>query len=349
MLRQRIIANHTHVLACCLVLAAACLCLCGCLGLVRTTTAAANVAGEVITEDEVTNYIEGFRSKNESCETDVGWASFLASAGYTAETMRLYVLETVFIPKAVVRVRCAQLGITVSDDELDQVIEQEKEYYEQRYGADSWASVLASYGYDEESWRENEENRLLEERCKAEVVGEVEPSKSQLQAYINQNAASYSGKHSYYLQFSSVEEAQAALEQLGGTQADVSLKQFRKLGVCINAGWSSVQSDIDQLSTTYTTALNALEAHQVSEPVEDGDAVLLILCNRTFSVDENSFVSLKKIPKPIRAALQEDCAAALADDAFEEWLQEATAETSVSVATMPDGLSYDVNVALADG
>lgn len=332
----------------CLLLAVAGMGLAGCLGLIRSTTVAATVGDVAISEEEVTDYIEGFRSKNENCETDEGWASFLATAGYTTESMRAYVLETAFIPKAVVRANCATLGISVSDEELDRVIEQERAYYEQRYGADSWASVLSSYGYDEESWRENEEDRLLEERCKAQVVGEVEPTQSQFQAYVNQNAVSYNGKHSYYLRFEGVEEAQEALGRLGGTEAEVSLARFGELGEAVNGGWSSVQADQDNLSTAYIAALNELEAHHVSEPVEDGEGVVLILCNRTFSAEADAYVSAKKLPHGIREALREDCATTLADDAFEAWLEQATEEAHVVINDMPAGLPYDVNVALSD-
>lgn len=313
----------------------------------QKSSVAATVGTASISEDTVTEYIEGFRSKNENCETDEGWASFLAKNGYTAESMRNYVLENVFIPHEVVRAKCAEMDITVSEDELSSAIAAEKEYYEQRYGADSWASVLASYGYDEESWRENEEARLLEQRCKDQVVGTIEPSQSQLQTYANENISTYNGKHSYYLSFDSLEEAQAVYDSFDSAD-HVSLEEFSAPGGAVNAGWSSVEADQKRVSADYITALNDLEAKQVSEPMEDGDAYVLIYCDKVFSAKGMTRVKLGKLPQGILAALTSDCEQLLEDEAYDSWLQEATSQMSVTINDMPDGLPYDVNVALDD-
>lgn len=169
-------------------------------------------------EDKVTEFIEGFRSKNAQYETDSGWAEFLKSNGYTSETLRTYVLNTVFIPQELIRQECAKLGIQIGDTELDEVIKQEKSYYEQRYGENSWDSVLASYGYDEESWRENELNRLLEEQLRSMVIDAVTPTEAEIQAQANESASMYNGKDSYYIQFASQQEAQAARDRIAGIE-----------------------------------------------------------------------------------------------------------------------------------
>ena len=165
----------------------------GCFGMKQPPQIAAHVNGVAIPEDKVTEFIEGFRSKNAQYETDSGWAEFLKSNGYTSETLRTYVLNTVFIPQELIRQECAKLGIQVGDTELDEVIKQEKSYYEQRYGANSWDSVLASYGYDEESWRENELNRLLEEQLRSMVIDAVTPTEAEIQAQANESASMYNG------------------------------------------------------------------------------------------------------------------------------------------------------------
>lgn len=96
----------------------------GCFGMKQPPQIAAHVNGVAIPEDKVTEFIEGFRSKNAQYETDSGWAEFLKSNGYTSETLRTYVLNTVFIPQELIRQECAKLGIQVGDTELDEVIKQ---------------------------------------------------------------------------------------------------------------------------------------------------------------------------------------------------------------------------------
>lgn len=78
------------------------LCLSGCFGIPAEAPVAATVNGEAILEEDVTSYIEGFRLKNDAYGTDDGWSSYLASTGYTPESFRQHVLDTVFVPNLVI-------------------------------------------------------------------------------------------------------------------------------------------------------------------------------------------------------------------------------------------------------
>lgn len=216
------------MLACICVLAS--MSLCACLGFSKQASIAATVDGVAITEAEVTSYIEGFRQEKTERETASGWATWLSNNGFTAESLREYVLNTVFIPKAVIRNQAKNMSLEVTEDELDQIIQKEKDYYEERTGVGSWDSVLASYGYDEDKWRDNERDRLLEERLKEAVVTDVKPSASQYKSYGAKIASNYNSKHSYFIAFDSEEAAKEALEELGGTEVQVKLKHFKKLG-----------------------------------------------------------------------------------------------------------------------
>ena len=186
----------------------------GCLGFSQKESVACYVDDVEIYESSVTSYIEGFRNLNEDCETDTGWAQFLVTNGMTAESMRNYVLNEVFIPQAIVNIECDELGIVVTDKELDSYISKQKDEYEEVYGADSWASALTSYGYDEQTWRESEEYNLLKSKLMEEVVGDVELSDAQLQAYISTNSSTYNGKHSYYYVYDSEDAANATLNTI---------------------------------------------------------------------------------------------------------------------------------------
>ena len=99
MIRQRLIRASCVPVLFALVLAVS-FALTGCFGMTQPPQVAAYVNGVVIEEDDVTDFIEGFRNKNAQYETDSEWAEFLKSNGYTSESLRSYVLDTVFIPHA---------------------------------------------------------------------------------------------------------------------------------------------------------------------------------------------------------------------------------------------------------
>ena len=371
------------LLACCVL--ATCLLLCGCLGLSEKSTPAAKVDDSVVLESEVTSYIEGFRKSDQTRETDTGWIKWLNSNNFTAESLRTYVLEQVFIPKAVIRYQAKAYSLEVTEDELDKLVEKEKTYYVERSGQSSWDSVLAAYGYDESRWRSNEEDRLLEERLKKTVIGDIAPTESQVKTYGVDYASKYNGKHSYFIAFDSLETAQAALDRLGGERALVKVKEFKRLGRkyakqaregsegsgdaeqnaqeaegatdgdasefsysqidgAVNAGWGSLDSSVVSSNTVYANALNDVETGTVSSVVDMGNGkFVLIFCDKSYVADSEEVLNLKKTPKPILKQIESDVADKLEGEAFEEWLEKATEESTVIIYDMPDDLSYNVN------
>lgn len=370
---QRHIRRLPAIASCLAALALAAACLSGCLGLSKKVTVAATVGDIVISEEDVTAYIEGFRSQDEDRATDAGWAQYLSSNGYTAESFRLKVLNEVFIPAASVKIQAAANNVTVTDEELDSVIAAEKAFYEESYGADSWTSVLASYGYDEESWRESEMERLLEERLTAKVVGPIEPSFEQMVDYAPGIAPRFNGKHSYYIAFDTQDAGEGALASLGGSGASVKLSTFKKLGALYSelalgaaqqdeqaqegeespyaqangmqdAGWGSLSNTHQNSNNTYTNALNNLALGTVSELVEpEKGHWVLIYCDEAYLFQENDLYDEDAIPADIHDAIVDAVTAQLRKDAFDAWLDEAMEGEDISVSDMPAGLSYDVS------
>lgn len=342
--RCRIAQRALGIAAFVCLLVACMLSLSACFGMPQPPKVAATVNGEIIEEDEVTDFIEAFRKKNAQYETDTGWADFLISNGYTSDSLRTYVLNNVFIPKVLIKQQCADRGIQVDDTDLDEVIEKEKQYYEERYGENSWDSVLASYGYDEKTWRENELNRLLEEELSNVVIGKVTPTQQEIQAQADLEAASYNGKDSYYIAFESEEDAQSAYDRLTDAHETVTLDQFRRFGKLEHAGWNSLPSTRDDTSDEYIQAANELEEHHVSEPVYADETWMLIFCDRVFNVDTSGkTVVLSTIPKEIYDQLVIDASQVKADALLNEWLVKLAQESDIEIEPMPSGLPYNVS------
>lgn len=317
--------------------------LCSCFGLGEPPKVAATVNGDPVYEEDVTEYIEGFRKKNAQYETDEGWVDFLKSNGYTAETLRTYVLNTVFIPRLLIQQQCDQLGIVIGDSELDEVIAQEKAYYEERYGANSWDSVLASYGFDEESWRQNELNRLMEERLRSTVIGEVQPTEAEVQTEANEVASSYNGIDSYYILFPTQEAAREARNRLVRSGEVVSLEEFERIGEEVHAGWNSLPGNRAVLSTEYEQALHDLEPLHASEPVYIDGSWALIFCNEKFNAgDGGESVALSTIPLEIYEQIVIDATERKIDQLFNEWLSNLAEQSNIVIEQMPEGLPYSV-------
>lgn len=338
----------------CPIFAALALCLAscllvGCFGMPSEPQVAATVNGDAIYESEVTEYIEGFRAQNPEYESDEGWAEFLRGNGYTAESIRRLVLDSVFIPKVLIHQECAARGITLTDSELDAVIEEERQYYEGRYGDNSWESVLSSYGYDEESWRENEADRLLEEQLIVEVVGAVQADEQQIQAEADANAAVYNGKHSYYRSFSSEQAGQRALSALRETEGAMHLSDFEtENSPAVNAGWNSIPSDREAMSTEYISALNELGQGEYSGLVQQGSQWIIVFCDQVYNVTRNNgHVNLSAMPAEIYRQVRQDAHDALVESTFADWMAQRVEAAGIEYVDIPDGLPYDVNVALS--
>ena len=341
--------------------------LCGCLGLSKKTYVAATVDGVAIDEAGVTAYIEGFRKESEKRETDAGWAEYLSSNGYTSESFRSYVLNTVFIPDLLVKNAASKRGIAVTDEELNRVIEAEKVHYESLYGADSWSSVLASYGYTEATWREREMSRLVRDRLEDKVVKEVEPTSSEIVEYAPQVAVNYNGKHSYYILFGDAGDAAETLEHIGGEGAHMTRSAFKKAGkwaaslynIPIEdeqgnlvepavstglkyAGWSSFDSF--GVNTAYNNALNGVDVDSISGVVQLTDTSwAIIYCDDSYVFQASDLKDTSTIPKAIYSKIVEGVRDLLREQKFEKWIDKAKDSADIVVNSMPSGLPYDVS------
>ena len=328
----------------------ACCVLGGCFGMPSEPDVAATVNGDAVYEAEVTDYIEGFRAQNPEYESDEGWAEFLKENGYTAESIRRLVLDSVFIPRVLIHQECAARGISLTDSELDAVIDRERQYYEGRYGENSWESVLSSYGYDEESWRENEADRLLEEQLIDEVIGNVQVTDAQLQDEADRHASVYNGKHSRYLSFDSEQAAQEALSNLRDVAGDMTVGKFRAGSQrSTDAGWNSIPSDRDAMSTEYIAALNELQEGEYSGVVAQEHDWVIVFCDEVYNVRKSQgHVDLTAMPEEILQHVRQDAHDAIVQSSFSQWMENRIDIANVEYTDIPEGLPYDVNVAIGN-
>ena len=327
-----------------------CVSITGCFGIQKEDHVAALVNGQKIYEKKVTNYIEGFRKQEGSYETDSSWAQYLASCGYTPESLRTYVLENLFIPQLIVHQECAKRNISVTESELNSSLDEEKYRYELMYGSDTWDSILSSYGYDEKSWANNEEQRLLEERLCNKLFPKEKPTITQIKNELKKNYSLYSGKHSYYLKFDTFDEADKFYNSLNvkesGKLEKNSEKKFKKNVKSINAGWNCIIHDRINISNEYISKLNKLNDGQVSKVFEDRNYYYVIWCDKTFTADK--FTSLDDVPKRIKQEIKNNSSQDKQELKFDRWIEKIQNSSKIIINEMPENLPYDVDIALED-
>ncbi len=122
--------------------------------------AAAKVDDTVITEQEVTDYINTYRS-NYGMSDDSTWAYALMQQSLTPNSYRNTVINSMVSTKIIER-EADKLGVTVSDDDITAAIEEIKT----NMGItddETWQSTLSQYGTTEDELREQERDSVLEQ------------------------------------------------------------------------------------------------------------------------------------------------------------------------------------------
>lgn len=169
---------------------------------------AAEVNGVEIPESAVTDYIEAYRTAM-NLEDEDAWAQFVYEGeNYgTTDKMRNYILNIMINEELVVQA-AAEVGIEVSDEEIDEVIK--KDISDRGYESedDYWDMVFAS-GYTEEVFIAQNRNALLQN----EIVYFVNPESGYIDT-LNDRVLEYI-KDSYpaYKDISSLDEVSENIQE----------------------------------------------------------------------------------------------------------------------------------------
>lgn len=292
-------------------------------GVIMPAKAAAKYgAFDYLDESEVTEYIMTYKEQmGYGDATDDEWASFLASYNLTPDRLRLSTIEQLLSDKAVEK-RCADLGITASDEEVDATIETLKGSIG-LLDDDSWAETLAMYGQTEEGLRDVYRRELLKQKLATEEVEMPEPSDDQVRSAVADFAASR--QQTEAANAATSEESQAILNGDGETlvrhsycfrikalgdevslddsqQAELVRQEFMESGMDIDtfatlvalysnddetketAGAMGWDADTSAYSEMYVRTLSSVEVGGVSSVFTDGDYACFIWVDQGYAV-----------------------------------------------------------------
>ncbi|MDR3053124.1 MAG: peptidylprolyl isomerase, partial [Coriobacteriales bacterium] len=248
---------------------------------------AATVNGVAITESKVSDYIVMIREQSGFAE-DVDWAAALKSAGYTPETFRDTILDSM-IEEEILRQYAAEINVTVDPAEIDSQVEATKAQYPTDEG---WQTALSESGFaSEDDYRAMVETSLLRTQLQEQIPSE-DPTEAELQTEVDTVKANYASKRSSHILISSSagsanegktdEELLAIANDLhaqldAGADFATLAQENSADGSAANGGdvsWDCLASFVSE----YQTALDALAVGEYSAPVKSQFGYHIILC-----------------------------------------------------------------------
>ncbi len=353
-------------------------------GVLSPVNAAAKYGSEYLDEQDVTDYIMTYKKQmGYENASDEEWATFLAAYNLTPDRLRLSTIEELLMDKAIEQ-ECEKQGITVSDDEVDAMINNliDSTYFgdEETFKADLEASGQTEEGYRDVCYR-----TLLRQKLR-QTVETPEPTEDEVRSYIEEYAATCQAdeaaeaetteqaeeirqgdgsillRHSYC--FSYITDGEPGLSDYNTVEAvkqefigdGLSADNFMLvLGMYSNdedaiasngeMGWDA---GTDEYSETYIRMLDATDVDSVSDTFTDGDAVCFIYVDKSYTLpysqEKIEELDLSEMPESLYEYFSDCEAYELWYDASNDYLTELLASMNVVLYEMPADVPYNVDM-----
>ena len=305
---------------------------------------AATVNDVEIEEDTITKYIQDFRTTSE-IDNDDDWASWMSENSMDPETVREQVIDF-YVDLELKRQAAEEYDITVEDSEIDEYVENMKEYYE---SDEDWEEALTSAGLTEDQYRESIESGLYDEALTEEVAGDAATSTDD--EVLEMLASYYSmfdgAKKSSHILFAADDEetAQEVLDKInsGELEFDEAAEEYSTDTSSAedggNVGWDCINTFVDE----YTEALDDLSKGEVSELVESDYGIHIIKCTDTYSTD-GSEESLDEWPDEFVEYITSIVESDNQSTAYDEWLEEYEEQADIVINDMPEEVPYNLDM-----
>ena len=266
---------------------------------------AATVNGQEIPEDDVTTYIQSYRSYN-GLDDDDAWGNYLVSVGEDVKQFREDFIDY-FISQKLTAQACEERGIEVTDEEIDKEIEQMRSYYS---SDEAWQTALEQAGLTEESYRDSLRTSMLDEKLQEEIGKEAEPVSETERLETAQMYASFidGSRRSSHILFNleDKETAEKVLAMINNNEISFedAAKEYSEDTSGAeggDVGWDKINSFVEE----YANALSELEVGQVSGLVESQYGYHIIKCTDLFTVPEGGITSADQLPEALLEVIDE--------------------------------------------
>lgn len=307
---------------------------------------AATVQGHDITEEEVTAYIDTYRS-GVQCTEDAAWASYLASKGVTPESLRTTTIYELAAP-VIVKSKADELGLTVDEAAVDAQVNAIRSSLLVE-DDDSWSSELERFGTTEEQLYERYSNKNLEDQVFASITKDIEPTEADISNYVKDNLLGVTTKKVACIYGDDYVAMQAMLDTVQGAASDKKgFAKAKQLCDDETTNFADVGWDLTcELTSNMANVVSSLSKGQAAESLlsENGTYYLFyIVKDYTFPQDVSK---LDLSDKSLKQSVIELAGASLTQAAGSVWLQQQI-ESNLTINPMPQGLSYDVDMSQAE-
>ncbi|WP_283170147.1 peptidylprolyl isomerase [Curtanaerobium respiraculi] len=307
--------------------------------------AAATVNGTEVSEQTVTDYIEAFRSTQSLTDED-SWGQWMAKYSLDPTKVRQEVIDY-YVNKELVKQAAKEKNVEVADSDVDEQVAKMKANYS---SDDAWKAALTAAGTTEDLYRDSVQSAMLESALKQAVISSEssDPSDDEVLSSAQSYRNSFNGaKRSSHVLFSSNDEAKAqeVLDQInsGAISFEDAAKQYstdtgsaEKGG---DVGWDVLNSFV----TPYRTALQGLDAGQVSGLVTSDYGIHIIKCTEVYNAPDE-ITSLDQIPSDLADYIRMLLKNSNASTAYQSWFADYKNNANVQTADMPDGLPYAIDM-----
>lgn len=321
--------------------------------------AAAKVDDFYISEQDVSDWIGQYRSAY-SLSDDADFASALASQNLNVVTFRQSAVNQLALAQLIAN-RADELGIEVSEDDVQARIEQSKEAL--TFGDDGvWADTLSQYGMTEDDLRLQIRSSLLQQAvCEADVERR-EAADDEVLSFAQTYLSSTTQKHAYRIVFygdDAADKANECLSQLMAArdEGEVGIAEFTEYAKRLSeeegveeSGGSYAWSG-SSLASEEAQALDDLDVGTFSSlvTVESTGAAEILFCDAdyTFPASSEMMTLPEDIPDELRSVISDAASEALWSSDCETYLSSLLIRAKITYYPVPDNAAYNVDMSLA--
>lgn len=301
----------------------------------RTGMIAANVMGDNVMEDTITEQIMSVR-KNYA--DDTAWAQYLVDNDKTPSELRDSVISryksSIILKHAL---KDNNLPTSLTQAQIDQWWDENKDAYE-------------SHGVTKEMAASRYADTIRRWVLMSKIVPVDSVTDQDVLDYVNEHESTYNGaRRSRHILFaadtegstSNMDQAESVREQIvsGESSFDDAVSTYST-----DTGTKGSQGDVgwdcdSSLVAEYETALKALGKGDVSQVTQTRYGYHVIQCTDVFTWN-GTLTDTNAIPDEIKESVR----SMLQRQRFDEWYSEYASDAQVTINDMPSGLPYDVSL-----
>lgn len=281
--------------------------------------AAAVVDGKKITTDEVEQAFDQFSSSDQ-------YAQLVAQgdANVIQRQFEQFYL-TRLVRRAVLTPRAADLGVTISAEDVDERIESIKERYPTE---EEFETALSGQGLDLQQLQDFVSDRMLETRLRNEITSEATPTEEEVRAYYDENVDLYAETRVSHILLEDPELARRVSDQLQDAPAERPTRLFKSLARrhSTDRQTKAEGGDLGYFTSgvfpgAFEDAVAEMEPGDISDPVRTplGYHVIYVTDRRTKPYEE------------VRDGIEELIGSPAQDAAWQEWIVDAYEDADVKV------------------